>query len=201
LEFHVNQDHVELGNRPLPNIRYTNTLRTESAMHHHPNNIAARQSQPVGLLPAPSAASPPQLPARQQDVAPQPAESSSDSEEGGDWDGDVFVISMEGYQAGDYAVIRCESDDEPPREFVEVLKIKKLHHSLSKLEAYAMACTKDVFSQSCFEGKWNLNNSRVVTEIESSVVISYMSAKDFKAGKLSPDAVNAIRKRNMFALT
>ena len=186
LQFHVGQDEEALINRPLPNLRFSRDeegrrlAANRSAVFKHPNNVAARNSQPLGLVPA--------------------ANASDDEEEEGEWEGENWVADMANYKAGDFAVLLYETTDNPPQKFIEVAKIKKLHEALGKIVAIPLACTKNALSCACYDGVWNTKAGAKYGEVEAAVVICYMKAKDFKAKKvLTQDALEAIQKRKIFA--
>ena len=194
LQYHVSQDDEAITSRPLPCIRYTqkeNGAKNPakgSMIYNHANNVASRGTSNT----------------QQRDPAKKRRGKSnkdtpSDSEsEQGDWEGDNFVVSMDGISSGDYAVLKCETEEVPPRTFIEVGKIYSMNHELKALKTVALQCTKDPYSQECFKGQWNLTSNRA-TNADAASVICYIVQKDFskKNRTFKQDAIDAILKRKI----
>ena len=106
---------------------------------------------------------------------------------------------MDGISSGDYAVLKCETEEVPPRTFIEVGKIYSMNHELKALKTVALQCTKDPYSQECFKGQWNLTSNNRATNADAASVICYIVQKDFpkKNRTFKQDAIDAILKRKI----
>ena len=176
-QFHYSLDQTRLEGRPIAYVRPERTKIVDAPNYMHPNNVARRENEPIGLA--------------KQKRAPK-------KDKRGKWHGKQYILDFKGCKKGWFAVVKVTNDD-TQNESIEVYKIKSVDKDNEEFSGVMYHSTGDQQTDGCLNAPWHPPKGRapIKEALDNDTVLNYFE-KLTKKNILPAKAVTDIKENGIY---
>lgn len=153
-QFHYSRDKARLDERPIAYVREAGTKIVDAPNYNHPNNVARRENEPIGLAKK-------KLPKK---------------DKMGKWHGKHYILDFKGCKKGGFAVVKV-TNEETQQVSIEVYKIKSVDHDNEEFDGVMYLSTGDQQTDACLTAQWYVQKGKapIKEALDNDTVLNYFT--------------------------